>query len=177
MFVLMGIKHCGKSTVGKLIAVRKKIPFFDLDDELEYEFSPDRRFSFREIYGTVGISGFHELEIKALKRIDRLNLDEAVLSLGGGTVENTEAMNIVEKLGLSVYLKEKEDRLFKRIRETGIPPFLEGDNPSALFHDLYERRDSLYLSHADIIINLDGRNPEDAAEYTEAQIDKYLRSR
>ncbi len=177
MFILMGIKHCGKSTVGRLIAEKRDIPFFDLDHELEYEFSPDRKFSFREIYRTEGKSVFLELEVKALKRIAGLNLKNAVLSLGGGTVENPEAMSIVKRIGISVYLKENENVLFKRIIKTGIPPFLEGDNPAALFHDLYERRDSLYLSEADIIIHLDGRTPEDAAEYTETQIDKYLRSR
>ncbi len=177
MLVLMGIKHCGKSTVGRLIAKRRNVPFFDLDDELEYEFSPDRKFSFREIYKKEGKSGFHGLEVKALKRIAGLGMDNPVLSLGGGTVENTDAMNIVERLGLSVYLKEDEEVLFERIIRTGIPPFLEGDDPASVFHSLYERRNSLYLSKADVIIQLDGRNPEDAAEYTETQIDKYLRSR
>ena len=33
--ILLGIKHCGKSTQGKLLAKYFNCPFFDTDDEIE----------------------------------------------------------------------------------------------------------------------------------------------
>ena len=30
--VLMGIKHCGKSTQGRIISKKLSVPFFDTDD-------------------------------------------------------------------------------------------------------------------------------------------------
>ena len=40
------------------------------------------------------------------------------------------------------------------ILKSGIPPFLDKDNLTSSFHDLYERRDKIYSSYASLIIKL-----------------------
>ena len=164
-YIIMGIKHCGKSTIGKALADSMDFSFIDLDIEVEREYSKNRSFSFREIYKKEGKEGFHKLETAALKRLyGGSSAEPSVLALGGGTVENPEAVKILKTCGLKIYLKESEDTLFKRIISSGLPPFLDGQNPKEQFHDLYLKRDLMHTELADLIVELEGRSPSAALD-------------
>ena len=172
-YILMGIKHCGKTTVGKALSVSMDLDFIDLDHEVETEYSEDCSLGFRDIYRKVGKKGFQKLETAALKRIYSSSDRPSVLSIGGGTVENTEAVEIMKKGGLKVYLKEIEATLFKRIVSTGLPPFLNGPDPKEQFHALYIKRDLLYTELADLIVELEGRDPAAALKAVRKSIRNY----
>ena len=158
MIVLMGIKHSGKSSLGKMAAAALDLPFSDLDDLLEEQYSKERLFSFRELYTKLGEAGFRDLETKAVKSISIKS--EGILALGGGTIENISAMKTVKKAALLVFLDIKEEILFKRIKENGFPPFLE-KSPEKLFHKLFVKRRTLYSEAADITLKLTNESPGD----------------
>ncbi len=163
IFILMGIKHCGKTTIGKLLSTTLEMDFIDLDREVEKQYSPDLRVSFREVYRKVGRAGFAQLETAALKKLYTEVSKPLILSLGGGTIENTKAVEILKQSGLKVYLKEKETTLYKRILSNGLPPFLDSSDPRQQFHALYLKRDSMYTALADLTVKLEGRDPTEAA--------------
>ncbi|HDQ14727.1 MAG TPA: shikimate kinase [Sediminispirochaeta sp.] len=165
--VLMGLKHSGKSSLGSAVAEALSRPFFDLDD-LVLDGARERGFSsIRLLYGSLGLEKFQDLEYAALEELFHRRVAESslgfILSLGGGTGENHRVMHSLSEHGaVRLYLRVAEETLWRRISAGGIPPFLEGDRPpEELFHKLYLRRDQLYGSCADFIIEMTDRPPEE----------------
>lgn len=163
IFILMGIKHCGKTTIGRLLSGALEMDFIDLDYEVEKQYSPDRKVSFREVYCKVGRMGFAQLETAALKKLYTEVSKPLILSLGGGTIENKRGVEILKQSGLKIYLKEEESTLYERILSNGLPPFLDSSDPRQQFHALYLKRDSMYTALADLTVKLVGKNPVEAA--------------
>ena len=154
----MGIKHSGKTSLGKLLAKNLNVPFLDLDYLLEEQYSKERILNFRELYLKLGESGFRELETAAL---DSISIQQkGILALGGGTIDNSEAMGIVKKAEILVFLDAEEQILYKRIKKNGFPSFLE-KSPEKLFSELFKRRRLLYKNIATITINITNESPEE----------------
>ena len=61
MIVLMGIKHSGKTSLGKLLAKTLNLTFMDLDNLLEEQYSKNRILDFRQLYVKFGESGFRDV--------------------------------------------------------------------------------------------------------------------
>ncbi|MFW5712223.1 MAG: shikimate kinase [Spirochaetota bacterium] len=155
---LAGLKHCGKTTLGKLLAARTGREFYDLDDLLLALAADQGYSSVREIYRTAGREKFQEYEAAAARKAA---FSAALLSLGGGTVENQPALQALKPGGSLIYLQVDETVLFNRIERGGLPPFLIGDRPPAeLFHELYIRRHKLYSQHCDALIELPDQTVE-----------------
>lgn len=151
--VICGIKHSGKSTCGKLTAEMTGLPFRDLDTEIErlYRERYGTAASCREIYRNNGADAFRALETEAAVRIAAQ--EPSVTAAGGGLCDNPQAWNILKEAGaFFVYLDEPEERLFTRITAGGLPPFLAGGDPKALFHKLYGERDTFYRSRCDAVL-------------------------
>ena len=161
MIILMGIKHSGKTSLGKLAADHFNIPFMDLDNLLEKEYSKDRKFNFREIYNILGQTGFKELETAAAGKIPMSK--KGILALGGGTIDNPDAINFMYKSDTRIFLDTKEHILFKRIKKNGFPSFLE-KSPKKLFSELYYRRRLLYKNFATITIEFSDEKPKEMLE-------------
>ena len=108
--IVMGMKHSGKSTHGRLLAAKFRKPFIDTDDAIENLYAEDRktRLSCRDIYRTEGRVFFRGLEHEALCQVEeRLSDGErAVIALGGGLVANPELDAVLSGIGgVIVYLR------------------------------------------------------------------------
>ena len=194
---LTGVKHCGKTTVGRLLAGEWGVPFFDLDDLVEAACADETGIvgSCRDIYREYGKPAFLRYETEAALRLAETARHaresgsvapvpglEAIAALGGGTVENTEAMAVLKDFGLFVLLDAEPGELFERIKRGGIPPFLrngtgvpgggieEERHIYARFLELYSRRMKLYRRQADIIIDTRGKTPREITESTAREI-------
>ena len=120
-FVFCGIKHSGKSTLGKNLARLLTIPFCDTDELLEQQYST----SVRELFKSRGETEFRRLESALLK-----NLSPAtgqVISLGGGALLKAENTAIVRGLGTVIWCDVPDETAFQRILLKGLPPFLAGE--------------------------------------------------
>lgn len=108
-----------------------------------------------------------EAEALSLYLKDRSNDEMSILSLGGGTLENTEALRLLKSENCVLFvLDEEEDILFERIVRRGIPPFLDQENPEESFRELYVKRRQTLLAQGDQIINIHGLDQQGAAEKT-----------
>ncbi|MDD3670609.1 MAG: shikimate kinase, partial [Sphaerochaetaceae bacterium] len=73
---------------------------------------------------------------------------------GGGACDNARLVDLMKQSGSVIYLYRKEQWLFDKIAASGIPHFLDQDNPRRSFHLLYLERDAIYRSIADYMLQL-----------------------
>lgn len=163
--ILFGLKHCGKSTLGALAGRRWGLSFRDLDDWLmelaAKELTPPPE-SCRALYLRSPEEFRRWEEIAAAAASEKMEKSPLILALGGGTVENSAAVELLRPRGIFVYLKEEEEILYRRIIAGGVPPFLDADSPRESWSEVYRRRDLLCGETADITLPLEGANPEEA---------------
>ena len=79
---LTGMMGSGKTSIGKLLAKKINLPFYDSDEDIEDKLS----LKISEIFETYGESWFREQEEKIC--IDILKKEKFVLALGGGAITN-----------------------------------------------------------------------------------------
>ncbi|HEX5235733.1 MAG TPA: shikimate kinase [Silvibacterium sp.] len=87
--VLTGFMGAGKSTVGPLLAQRLGWDFLDVDTAIESRAGK----TVAEIFAESGESAFRALEAEAIR--DHAHLDNLVLALGGGAVENASTRELL----------------------------------------------------------------------------------
>ena len=172
----MGIKHSGKSTIGKKLAAKLGYRFYDLDALIE---DSEGGKPVREIYRSLGKEGFQILESAAAAVLaEKIRTGErCVCALGGGTIENPTAVKELAEWTLMVFIDEVPDILFQRIMKKGLPPFLDATDPFGSFMVLFEHRTRLYRQLADIQIPLQRKNIEDALQTVIQSLEDYLHER
>ena len=162
--VFLGIKHCGKSTQGKLLAEKLKRDFLDSDQMLEKAYMEKYSCSAAEstaraIMQKHGEEFFRRFEAGVIRDfLQQQRAGDCVLALGGGVPCNTFLSDEeLKSLGTMVFLNVAPETAYKRIIAGGIPPFLQGSDPHEKFLAMYEKRTPRYCELADIAIDV----PED----------------
>lgn len=147
-----GIKHSGKSTLGRLYARHQNLKWVDLDDLIRGTLPSG--MSIRDFYRLQGKEAFQAKETSALNTLLRETDVPLVVSLGGGASDNPDLLSIAKANGKLVYLQVAEQILLNRILRGGVPPFLDPDDIEGSFHALYDRRHKVYGKVCDILIQL-----------------------
>lgn len=99
--VLMGMRACGKTTVGKILAGTFDCEFIDVDDLIVRRAGK----SIADIFATDGEPHFRDIEACVLEDAMRWT-DDRILSLGGGTVLRPSNRELLKRSGAyRVYLK------------------------------------------------------------------------
>jgi shikimate kinase len=161
---LIGMKHCGKTAVGRLLAELMDIPFIDFDELTARIHDPSGACSCREIYEIYGKRYFQRCEARAAALIAPAESEgPRVIALGGGTPENEEAMTLLSRMGKFMYIKEEPGIIYPRILAGGLPPFLRTEDPMTTFLALYETRDPVYARYAWRVIEPRGAEAREIA--------------
>lgn len=143
---LVGLPGSGKSTVGRQLARRIHLPFYDSDHAIESQLG----CSIREYFEREGEERFRDVEESV---IDGLTLNQrGILSTGGGSVLRAANRRNLKDRGQVVYLKSSPDELFKRLRHDLNRPLLQVADPLSRLRDLYAARDPLYRETANFVI-------------------------
>ncbi len=151
---LVGFMGSGKTAVGRVLAARRGLPFFDTDAWIEGR--EDR--SVAEIFRAAGEARFRELEGAALEEACRL--PSAVIATGGGLFVSAPLRDRIRESGVSVWLDTPLARIWERCRpEAGRPLFGTWEELEAL---LGSRRTSYAL--ADWRVEVGDRTVEAVAE-------------
>lgn len=106
---LIGYMGAGKTTLGRSLAEEMGVEFIDLDNFIEAR----HHKTVKEIFAEIGEDGFRKIERAALLEV--AEFENVVVSLGGGTPCFFDNMEIVNRSGVSVYLKPSEDVLLMRL--------------------------------------------------------------
>ncbi|NNM54275.1 MAG: hypothetical protein HKM05_06085 [Spirochaetales bacterium] len=137
---LLGMKHTGKSSLGKKLAQVRRLPFRDRDQLLENLPEAQGR-SARDVFRAGGKELFQRLEaLAAAGAVQEMRRAPLVLAWGGGTIDNPPAVKHLASIGVLIHLKEKPELLFERILKGGLPAFLSPVHPWEDFQVLYRER-------------------------------------
>ncbi len=139
----------GKSTVGKRLAKKLKIDFYDSDQEIEKKTGVD----IATIFEYEGESGFREREKKIIH--DLCQLKNIVLSTGGGVVLIKQNRELLLTSGVVFYLKASVETILNRAKNENSRPLLKTTNKKERISDLLKQRVPLYEEIANHTINTD----------------------
>ena len=174
----MGMKHSGKSSIGRRLAAEFRVPFIDLDDRLTELAPAEVGRSPRAIYRNAGADVFRRYEADAARGVaEDAARRPAIAALGGGTVMNDAAMAALRGRLVLVYLIEDAHILYQRIRRKGVPAFLDPQAPEAHFHRLYAERTARYEHEADTRVDLRGMSFHHAIRAVRRAIEEYMDAR
>ncbi len=137
----MGLPGSGKSTIGRQLARRLSLPFFDSDHVIEERLG----CSIREYFEREGEARFRDLEESVLDELTRGPV--SVVSTGGGSVLRPANRTHLHERGTVVYL-----RSVRRLRHDRNRPLLQVEDPLQRLRDLFEARDPLYRQTAHFVI-------------------------
>ncbi len=144
--VLVGMMGAGKSTIGRRLAARLRLPFLDADIEIE---AAHAGVTIPEIFAVHGEPYFRDGEARVIARL--LDNGPAVIATGGGAFMREETRKRIAEKAVSIWLKADADVIMKRIKRRADRPLLQTEDPAATVSRLLEAREPVYQS-ADLTI-------------------------
>lgn len=148
---LVGPMGAGKSTIGRKLAKKLKLSFYDSDTEIEQHTGANISL----IFDIEGEEGFRKRESKIIDELT--GLSNIVLATGGGVVLSSENREILSNRGFVIYLKAKLEQILKRTAKDQKRPLLQTGDPEAQLQKILTEREPYYEEVADLIIQSDGR--------------------
>src|SRR4051794_33241098 len=143
--VLVGMMGAGKSTIGRRLSARLRLPFLDADTEIEAAAG----MSISDIFENHGERHFRNGEARVIARL--LDAGPAVLATGGGAFMREETRCRIRDKAVSVWLKADADIILRRIKRRADRPLLQTADPAVTVRRLIEEREPLYQG-ADITV-------------------------
>ena len=145
--VLVGMMGAGKSTIGRRLAARLGLRFFDADVEIEVAHAG---MTIPEIFATHGEPYFRDGEARVIARL--LDGGPAVIATGGGAFMREDTRNRIRDKAVSIWLKADVDIIMKRVKRRADRPLLQTEDPVATVTRLLEAREPVYRT-ADLTIS------------------------
>ena len=148
---LTGYMASGKSTLGRKIARRTELPFFDTDKMVEEAEGAE----VADVITYAGEEYFRHAERRALEQT--AEYENAIISTGGGLPIWGDNQKWIEEHGVSVYLKRTPEQILSRLSEHGRQkrPKFRGKSDEELLQFMHEHlaeREPIYLK-ADIVMD------------------------
>ena len=143
--VLVGMMGAGKSTIGRRLAVRLRLPFLDADIEIVAAAG----MPIPDIFETHGEPHFRDGEARVIARL--LDGGPVVLATGGGAFMREQTRELIRDKAISIWLKADADIILKRVKRRADRPLLQTADPAATIGRLIEEREPVYR-HADLTI-------------------------
>ncbi len=134
---LCGMPSAGKTSVGKLVAKKLNLEFFDSDEEITKKHGKTPK----EIIEESGEECFRALESETVRELSAKS--GAVISLGGGAVLREENVFNLKRNSTIVYIKRDISLLTSENRPL---------SKSVGIEKLYEKRKGIYESVSDITV-------------------------
>ena len=152
---LVGPMGSGKSKIGKLLSSRLNLNLIDIDQEIEAKFEK----TIVDIFASEGEQGFRKKEIDFLTEMNEI--EDAVVSTGGGIIEASANRNILNKEEYVVFLNASVESQFQATKDKTKRPLLNNENPRQVLESLYEHRLELYKSVSNLELSPDLLSNED----------------
>ena len=146
---IVGFMGSGKSFTGKRLASRLAYAFTDIDILFEEKY----HFTIPDFFEKFGEEAFRKLERDLLLSTD--NLENTVISTGGGTPCFFNNMDYIKENGISIYLRMPPEKILARLKQSKKPrplvKSLQGENLLARIKELLAQREKFYLQSSIIL--------------------------
>ncbi len=167
--ILIGFMGSGKTSVGIKLSYACRVPFLDMDKEIEKE--QGRTVS--AIFAQMGEEAFRQMETDYLRRFFREG-GKHILSTGGGTPLREENRALLKKAGKVVYLRVQPETVYARLKKDTTRPLLAGEDPKGKISGLLAERRELYEACADCIVDVDGKTLEAIVEEIRSKTGEFM---
>jgi shikimate kinase len=143
---LTGFMAAGKSTIGKKLARKLEVKFYDVD-----ELIVSQHGAISDIFYAQGEAQFRKYEYAAIDHVIA-DGEPGVIALGGGAVTYDDTLKLLKKRAYRIFIKVPPEQILGRLRRSkNVRPLL-GPTPSLhKIKELYALRMPRY-SHADLVV-------------------------
>jgi shikimate kinase len=159
--ILIGYRATGKSTVGKLLSAKLKIPFIDTDLIVENSMA----MTIKEIVALHGWDFFRTKEKEAVLTLAQVSA--CVIATGGGVVLAKENMVLLKQAGVIVWLNAPLHDIINRLNNNtpgaAIRPQFTDWNIVQETIDTMKQRIPLYEKAADHTVDTADKSAADVA--------------
>jgi len=160
--VIIGFMGVGKTKVGKAIAKRLGRKHIDTDDLIVEKAGK----SIKEIFADDGEEEFRKLEHESV--LEAADMDDAVISCGGGVVMDERNMLAFKRGGRVYLLQARLETVLRWLKDDGKRPL------SKNAEELYRKREPLYEKYADFIIMMDDLEIDEAVDKIQGDAEKWI---
>ena len=136
--VLVGLMGVGKSTVGRRLAQRLRLPFVDADEEIEAA----ARMPITEIFERFGEPYFRDGERRVLARL--IDGQPKVIATGGGAFINEATRALILRDTTAIWLDANPAVLAERVKRRDTRPLLRNRDPQEVLDELARVRNPIY---------------------------------
>jgi shikimate kinase len=144
---LIGPMGAGKTTIGKRLAAKLGLEFYDSDQVIEEQTGATIPW----IYDIEGEEGFQKREIKVIAELTKLT--GILIATGGGTIDREENRVALVNSGIIIYLTTPLDEQMERVKRSTKRPLPSADQSVARREHLIQlrtKREPLYEKLANI---------------------------
>ncbi|TRX57857.1 shikimate kinase AroK [Thalassomonas sp. M1454] len=163
---LVGPMGAGKSTIGRELAEKLHLEFFDSDQEIERRTGADIAW----VFDLEGEEGFRVREEGVIE--DLSEKQGIVLATGGGSVISDKIRNRLSARGIVVYLETTIDKQVARTQRDRKRPLLQTEeDPRVVLERLALERNPLYEEIADVVVQTDDQSAKVVAHKIVERLD------
>ena len=152
---LIGLRGAGKSTLGRMLAEARGVPFHELGHAVERE----AKAALKDIFALHGQTGFRRLERDALERL-LADAGPCVIAAGGGIVATPPTYNLLLRACRTIWVRASPDEHMRRVRAQGdLRPMRQTRSAMDDLRAILAAREPLY-ARADLVLDTTGQTLE-----------------
>ena len=157
--VLIGFMGCGKTCVGKRLALKSGLEFIDTDIEIQRR----KGITVSKIFENYGEAYFRKMERNLCKQL-AFN-SGSIIATGGGIIKDEENVYNLKINGVVVYLKSTPEKIYSNLKNNSTRPLLDNteDKLQTIRKLLFERK-WLYEKYNDITFDVTDFTVEQSAD-------------
>lgn len=144
--VLVGMMGSGKSTVGKRLAHKLNLQFYDSDKIIEER----EGLTINDIYEYKGEAYFKNQEAVVIKEL--MTYGTVIISTGGGSFLIEEVRELIKANSMSVWLRTDINTIYERVSRRNTRPLLNTADKMQTIVELIQAATPIY-EQADVIVD------------------------